>query len=144
MAYRLSVIFGVSTKELVDTLILFLERNTRPMFEEDVGHGYIPLFEAIELLEFPASIGVVDGQVVVDWFEVDDLDISDFSKLSNVPGIEFIAAYEISDDPMSEDEGNEDWFWIRVDGKFMRVGSARIGAYLKEDVINLFQDRYSD
>lgn len=144
MAYRLSVILELSTRECVDKLISFLKRDTRPMFEEDVAQGDIPLFEAIELLEFPSSIDMVNDLLVLEWFETNDFGIADFSKLSKIPAIEFLAAYEISDDPMSEDEGNEDWFWILVDAKFVRVSNQSATKYLKEDIINLFKERFSN
>ncbi|MCG8432411.1 MAG: hypothetical protein MJA83_00090 [Gammaproteobacteria bacterium] len=122
MAYKLSVILACKPMEFASVLQAYLERDTRPIFEEDMSEEDRGLFEIIEKIEYPASADALNERLYLQWFEEDDLEFKDLKSLLDTPKIQLLAAHEIPDDPLSYDEDCEDgWYWVSVDKHYKQV-----------------------
>lgn len=138
MAHQFSLVINSASIELLENLAFFLDRDTRPLFEEDVAKNDRALFLSIELLNYPACLRIEDKSLWLDWLEVDNFGIDDVNCILDLEGIELVIAFEVPDDPMSLDAEENCWFWIDVDGHLIRVNRKKALELRPEKIVNTF------
>jgi hypothetical protein len=140
MAYQFSLVINSKSIELLEKLVFFLVRETRPLFAEDVAEVDKALFLSIEILDYPSGWRIEDNNLWLDWFEVDDFGVGDIKCLLDLEGIELVIAFEIPDDPMSLDTEEGCWFWVEAGGRLKRVDRKKALELCSDKIVNTFSD----
>ena len=138
MAYQFSLVINSASIDLLEKLVFFLGRETRPIFEEDVLAEDRMLFLSLELLDFPSGSRIEGHHLWLEWFEVDDFGVSDVKCLLDLEGVDLVVAFEIPDDPMSLDTDEDCWFWVEVEGRIRKVDRKGALKFCPENIVNTF------
>lgn len=110
---------------MAETYQDLLERETRPIFEDEVDSVHRSAFKVIDEIEYPSYSTLDDKMLALIWYEVDNLEFEDVYPLSQLDGVGLLAAYEIPDDPMSWDEDvSNGWFWLPTKESLESLGSS--------------------
>ena len=141
MAYQFSIVLQSSSRSILDRLSLYLMRETRPLFEEDVPDEDIQIFRAMDELEYPTYVEVREDKLWVSWSEQDGFGIEEVKSLLGLKGVDFILAYEVPDDPMAgDDESDESWYWVPVGENIKRANKSVALKLCPEDIVCAFDN----
>ncbi len=135
MAYQLSILLRCSSEEEAQSYRSLLDRETRPIFEDEVESQHLAAFKVIDDIEYPSSSDLDGETLILIWYEEDGLQFEDVFPLTQLDGVELLAGYEIPDDPMSWDEDVDDgWFWLPVAQKTQQVSFLEGRERITEDI----------
>lgn len=141
MASQLTLVLKNSPESFIKTLTEYLERDTRPIFDDELDSQGKLIFSVIEDIEYPSKCEVEKDYVFIYWFDIDDYSFKDIEALVNLPDCNFVLAYEISDDPMSADSDDEmSYFWVRTEKGICAVSPKKAGRYCDEALIKIFEN----
>ena|SRR5690606_4779639 len=132
MSFQLNVLLQCASAELATEVARQVARDTRPLFEEDVSPGLLPLFRVVELIEFPNEVEASGVQVWLSWFDQEHWQFQDMVKLLALPGIALLAAYEVPD-YVDDEEGR--WFWVPQGDRYRQLALAEAKQSLAQDVV---------
>lgn len=123
----LQLVTGIMCAQDTDAVILsqFLERETRPLFEDEVDPNYKTEYNLVRKLEYPDTIEIAGNELWVQWMDNDEVKNVDFEKVVDLfqsNRFDLIAAHETPADALSWDEDvYNGWYWIQINGIIQQV-----------------------
>lgn len=141
MASQLTLVLKNSSEYFIRTLTEYLDRDTRPVFDDELDSQGKLIFSVIEDIEYPSKCEVEKDYVFIHWFDIDDCSFKDIEAIVKLPDCNFVLAYEIPDDPMSADSDDEmSYFWVRTEKGICAVSTKTAAKYCEETLIQLFDE----
>jgi hypothetical protein len=120
MTSQLTLVLKNSPEFFIKTLTKYLDRDTRPIFDDELDSQGKLIFSVIEDIEYPSKCEVEKDCVFIHWFDIDDYSFKDIEAIVKLPDCNFVLAYEIPDDPMSADSDDEmSYFWVRMEKEYL-------------------------
>ncbi|MBK8187887.1 MAG: hypothetical protein IPK77_11970 [Cellvibrio sp.] len=141
MASQLTLILKSTPKKFIKTLIKFLKKKSRPIFDDELDSQGKLIYSVIEDIEYPSKCEIEEDYVFIHWFDIDDYSFKDIEAIVKLPDCNFVLAYEIPDDPMSADSDDEmSYFWVRMEKGICAVSTKTAAKYCEETLIQLFDE----
>jgi hypothetical protein len=116
MAYQLAALIECDDTDICLRCKRLLDRNTRPLFPEDVPEEQLDLFEAIEEVDYPEASEILPDGLWLFWYRVEGFGYKELLKLLSLFGLRDRFIFEVPDYPMSGDSDEDEAsgkFWLR-------------------------------
>lgn len=127
-ASDLGILVTFKNEKKAASVAILLKKETRPDFEDDLEGWEHPLFFAIEEIDYPTELKLIDDQrLYIAWYETAE-QLPELDRAFKLCGGEIVTAYQFADG------GDvEELLFKRQDGKLMMIYAEEEGLKVPSD-----------